>query len=375
MNIIIYNPNSFGGNYNYANRILEEYLMQGRSCKLILPSNASKSRKNHRAFILLSDVPKTQYKLLKKLYFVFRSILNPFLFFFYLLFKRSSVVIFNDFDQLTAFLWVPFFFILKLKHRFAVVLHDPDRDAYFPNKWLSGASMCWIMVLMDWGIYHEVLPQKWYYNNKVQYFSVPHGLYDATQEEDPELNLQLKALKRNYTNCAIIGNIREEKNYEAAIAALKMCDTVHLIIAGKAAHSGYTEAHLQAYAKQHGVLEKITWLTKYLSDEELNSVLKHTDVLLLNYASSFKSQSGVLNLAATFTPSLLVSKTDSALYHSCKTFNLAEFIMADSPEALQEKFIDWDKNGVSFEADWYTYKAYASWDQNIKIALKHFNYR
>ncbi|MDP5081562.1 MAG: glycosyltransferase [Winogradskyella sp.] len=261
---------------------------------------------------------------------------------------------------------------MKLKHRFAVILHDPDRDSYFPLKWLSSLSMQFIMSLMDYGIYHEILPKKVYYNNRVHYFSVPHGLYNGSNFEDEELSAYLKNLKKDFTVCSILGNIRKEKNYEMTILALQTCKNLHLVIAGKGASSNYTMSHLKKLAQLYNVNEKITWIDKYLTEAEMNSVLNHTDVLLLNYASSFKSQSGILNVAAPFAPLLLVSSTDSALYKICKRFNVAQFITPDSPNALMEKFLEWDKNKVAFITDWSEYKAFASWKHNIDITLKNF---
>ncbi|OZV69237.1 hypothetical protein CA834_07210 [Winogradskyella aurantia] len=297
------------------------------------------------------------------------------MFFKHLLFKKSSIVVFNDFDQLTAFIWVPLFYLLRLKHRFAVILHDPDRDAYFSFKGLSGLTMRCIMSLMDWGMYHEVLPNKWYYNNNVRYFSIPHGLYETSKTENKVLSAELKTLQSKSTVCTILGNIRREKNYEMAILALQKCNNLHLLIAGQNASSAYSIEHLKTLAKVHNVAHQITWVNKYLTDAEMNSVLKHTDVLLLNYARSFTSQSGILNMAAPFAPHLLVSKTESALYQICQQFRLADFIPADDPKALEEKFLEWDKNQVPLAANWEAYSAYASWAHNIEITLKHFNQR
>ncbi len=77
-------------------------------------------------------------------------------------------------------------------------------------------------------------------------------------------------------------------------------------------------------------------------------------------------------MAAPFAPRLLVSLTDSALYKICKRFDLAMFITPDSPEALQEKFSEWDKNSVAFTSNWEAYNTYASWEHNINISLKNF---
>lgn len=372
MKIIIYNPNSFGGNYEYAHSILNEYTKKVYDCKLILPSNSNKTPESHRRLILLSDIPQTSNTLLKKLYFIFRSLINPIIFFWVLCKAKKSIVIFNDFDQLTAFVWVPFYHLLKIKHRFAVILHDPDRDAYFPTPWLSGYSMRCIMSLMQWGMYHEFLPDKWYYKNKVKYFAIPHGIYASNKNIDTELSTLLQDLKNHKNLFTILGNIRKEKNYEMAIEALQKCEHIQLIIAGKNANSSYTIEHLKAIAKKHNVQDKITWINKYLSDREMNSILENTDVLLLNYSNTFSSQSGVLNLAAPFKPNLLVSKTNSALYKTCKKFSLAEFIPADDAQALEKKFIEWDKHQKTQNTNWDDYLAYASWENNINTMLKQF---
>ena len=118
-------------------------------------------------------------RLYSRSYFLFRSIINPIIFFLYLVNHRGNVV-FNDFDQSTSFLWVPLVKLVKRKRIFSVVLHDPDRNGYFKSLSLSVKTMQKVMSVMDIAFYHEVLPDRPYYRkeSKTSYIAVPHGLYD-----------------------------------------------------------------------------------------------------------------------------------------------------------------------------------------------------
>ncbi|MCC8358452.1 glycosyltransferase [Salinimicrobium sediminilitoris] len=377
MNLVIYNPNSFGGNYDYAHKLLKEYGSQGISSEIILPRNSGGIESPSRKRFLIPDVLNSKYVFLKKVYFLIRSFFNPIILWFYLLFKKRSIVYFNDFDQVTSIFWAPFFHILRVRHRFAVMLHDPDRDAYFPFKKLSEVSMKAITSFMDWGLYHEKLPDKTYYKNRTSYFSVPHGIFSKNIGEDVALTNKLAPLQKKFITCTILGNIRREKNYEAAIQSLKNNPQLHLIIAGKEANSSFTIDALKTLAGKVNVENQITWINKYLSDSEINSVIAKSDLILMNYASSFTSQSGILNLIAPFSPHIIVSKTSSALFEICERFNLGTHIEADKPQALKMTLENFDKARLKKESvkNWEAYRKYASWKNNITISLNKFQIR
>src|SRR5688500_10945304 len=210
MRIIIYNINSFGGNYKYAHELNVAYNKNSRvkSCLLVLPGNSIESDGKHIKKMLLPDISKSGNRLIRKLYFVYRSIVNPFIFFFFLKKQPQSVVIFNDFDQLTSFLWAPFFRFLKRKHVFATVLHDPDRDGYLPSKWLSEITMKAVTGIMHIAFYHEYLPDKKYYQPSLKKVKVPHGIYPPHTADENFYNYVLKQ-KGAAQLIGILGNIRD----------------------------------------------------------------------------------------------------------------------------------------------------------------------
>src|SRR5690554_6137265 len=124
MNIYIYESSSRGGCYEYSKYLLHYYLKVSENALLLIPEN-SPDLGNGISKILLSDIAQSNNKLFRKLHFLYRQFANPFILFFFLLVKPKSVVILNDFEQLTAPIWAPLYRLFLHKHKFAVVLHDP----------------------------------------------------------------------------------------------------------------------------------------------------------------------------------------------------------------------------------------------------------
>ncbi|MDQ3536560.1 MAG: glycosyltransferase, partial [Bacteroidota bacterium] len=183
MRIVIYESSSNGGCFEYAKELFKAYSLHPEvdHCVLLVPSPSNLNKKNIYK-ILFDDVLNTRNVILRKFYFLLRVVINPFILFFFLIKKKEETfVILNDFEQISAFVWVPFYRWFLGKHRFAVALHDPDRDDYPPSKSFSEYSMKMLLSIMDFGLYHESLPHKSYYNldAKTIYLNVPHGIYST----------------------------------------------------------------------------------------------------------------------------------------------------------------------------------------------------
>jgi len=375
MNLIIYESSSFGGCYNYSIELFKAYKANElvNKCSLILPWKS-----NYRgigvAHLLLND-RTFNFPLISKFLFLFRQCLNPIILFFYLLFRPVSIVILNDFEQTTAFLWAPLYRLFLRKHRFAVVLHDPDRDAYPPSKSFSEFNMKQLMAAMHLALYHEFLPDKSYYkpNGKTKYLSVPHGIYPPAPI-DRELFQWLLRQKPadNYLVISILGNIRSEKNYQLAIDALCSFPDLILLIAGSPANSEVNTSVLKQQAQTNGVSDRIIWIEKFLSDSEMSASIEASDIILLNYSSSFTSQSGILNQVAPFKKKLIVSNLHSGLTSLIKKFELGILCEPDSLDGLQIAVQTALESPVSIPA-WDNYITFASWDNHINIVLQNIH--
>ncbi len=371
MQIIIYESSAFGGCYEYSKQLFAAYTNHSlaSSCKLLLPSNAMFAETGvHR--ILLRDRVDYQWKAIKKIHFLLKNLLQPFQLFFFLLKEKKSFVLLNDFEQITAIFWVPFFKLFLRKHRFGIFLHDPDRDSYPPAKLFSFLSMKTLMSLIDIAFYHEHLPDKSYYSNthKCRYISVPHGIY-PNPKPDKQLLEWLKSQKDNCQFFSMLGNIRPEKNYELAIRAMKDLPNVKLLIAGLPANSGISLDYYKQLAEKEGVSDKILWYEKFYSGAQQSALIEASEVVLLYYAQTFTSQSAILSSIAPFCKKILVSDGNSSLAKTVKTYDLGMLVAPDNLDELKLAFRQISKSENRWKDNWHKYLQYASWKNHVDIAM------
>ena len=371
MRIVIYESSAHGGNFNYAVEIFKAYAQNERvkSASLLVPTNAIAIKDSTP--ILLRDKIQGP-KFVQRIYFLWRTFVNPFVLFFYLIDKKKSYVILNDFEQLTAPLWSLIYKFFFRRHSFSVFLHDPDRDNYPPSKGYTNFSMKAMMSLMKFGFYHEHLPDRPYYQNvRTKLVSVPHGIY-SLPTCDKKFHDELTVFKKNSFMLAIIGNIRQEKNYEMAIRCLTSSPDLTLLIAGNVANSSVNIEVWKQFAAELGVHDRIRWSVRYLSESELAAAIKTCDCILLNYASTFTSQSGILNMLAPFKKRVIISSTESGLTTIAKRFELGELIPPDSQQDLDNAVLKLMSSNESFDEGWEKFRDQASWQNHVEIVLKAF---
>ncbi|MFN8416228.1 MAG: glycosyltransferase [Cytophagaceae bacterium] len=377
MRVVLVNVNSFGGNFSYSLALAKAYSekKEVESCTLIVPKNTYIQNISEKVFwkpILCNDQPTIQNKWLRRFHFVYRALIGPMKLWWYLLMLPRSVVVFNDYEQATTLFWVPFFLILKRKHSLGVILHDPDRDAYMRWKPLSVLTMKCFMRIPHVAFYHEYLPSKSYYRISIPFVNVPHGVY-LHGLYDKKLFDDILFWKGNASLWVIPGNIREEKNYLAIIRALKKHPNSKLLIAGKLSSSRVNIDLYKTEAVKEMVSERIMWIEKFLSEEEFQSVIKVSDIVLLYYKDSFVSQSGILNIIAPHKKRLLTSKINSALSNMVAKYSLgvrAELNDEKLSSALAQLENEDNNNKTN---NWDTYMNENSWKAHVEIALGFFN--
>ena len=369
INLIIYESSSFGGCYKYSICLFEHYSKhkQVKLCKLIIPSNSEFASLDVNA-ILSNDLPLATHRMLKKFYFIFRQFYNPIRLLFFLINEPRSFVLLNDFEQITAFFWVPIYKLFLSKHRFGVFLHDPDRDDYPPSKKLSQWSMKLMLSLCSFGFYHEHLPDKSYYrdNSFTKYFSVPHGIYEPHKRSEIFFQ-EIQAHKGcGKIILSILGNIRSEKRYEDIIRLLPLHNNWILLIAGSSANSNVDTWAYKQEAQMLKVEDQILWVERYLTESELTACIEASDVILLNYSSTFTSQSGILNVIAPFKKRLIVSETNSSLSLIVKRFNIGFLCDLYSLDSLEMSILNSTKM-ENKDTYWEDYLSYASWTNHVNL--------
>lgn len=339
-------------------------MLPNGAVRLLLPANAT-FRPPYAHPILNADVSSTRNKWAKKGHFLWRIFINPIRLMFWLMRQTPSWVVLNDFEQTTAPIWVPLYKIFLRKHRFCVVLHDPDRDAYPPSLAYSVFCMKLIMWVCKTGFYHENLPEKPYYanNKRTKYVSIPHGIY-MSQGFDAMFYAKLVQWKtKDFKIISLIGNIRIEKNLHLLIEALVHQPNLKLLVTGREANQNVDIRKFQLQAKQMGVSERIFWHQAYMSQQEMASVIMASDGVMLYYSKTFTSQSGVLNAIAPFKKRVLVSSGESGLAKIVARYQMGVLAEPDDINALVKGLKElFSQPNSDFEKGWDNYLGYASWD-------------
>jgi hypothetical protein len=340
---------------------------------MVLPENAGGPLRTDTFRMLMTD-QHAEYTETgqRQRHFLQRNARNPFRLLRYLRKKPPGLVIFNDFEQLTAPAWAPMFRKLAGQHTYGVILHDPDRDAYPPSRAYSERCMKAMMQLMDIGLYHQLLPDKPYYkpNGRTKYFDVPHGLYPSAPADVLLLAAIAQEKKEGLVYAAILGNIRPEKNYELAIRALKHFPNLGLLIAGKASNSAVNVNAYRSLAAELEVEDRIIWVERFLTDAEMTAAITAADILLLYYARSFTSQSGILNTAAPLRKTVIASSGESSLAHTLMRFSVGVMAAPDSLEQLCLAIARALEGFGPDQQDWSNYLAYASWDNHVSVVMQ-----
>jgi hypothetical protein len=379
MKVVIYESSSKGGCYEYAQYLFRFFIKKNVDVVLVLPAKSQLSSILNESMpihkILFNDTFAATNKYISKFIFLLKQFYNPIRFIFYLWRKPASIVIWNDFEQLSAPIWVLFLKVFASHHTHAIVLHDPDRDNYPPFKWYSEYTMKLIMGVMDNAYYHDYLPHKKYYQNGLTtYSSIIHGVFDK-HVADPVLLNQLNAIKGDDIVLAILGNIREEKNYKCIIESLMYLPQTKLLIAGAPANSSVDVELLKQFAKEKGVYHKIIWYIRFLTDQELVACIEVSNTILLYYQPQFTSQSGILNLIAPYRKNFVYSDMESGLKKVCKKYSIGTPCKPNSIPDLVDCIVKIN-NTSDFElaSNWDNYLKTADWSSintSLQLNTKH----
>jgi len=370
INIVIYESSSFGGCYKYATELFKAYRESPETgnVELLLPANAKDEGSGiHK--ILISDTRNG-----KKLHFLWRHFVNPLLLFFYLRKQPKSFVLLNDFEQLSAPLWAPFYLAFLQKHIFGVFLHDADRDAYPPSRAVSAFCMKQIMKTVSIALYHGSLPERSYYKKRkgLKYLEVEHGPY-FLPEPDADFFRMLKDKTQDFKKVLVIpGNIRAEKNYDLVIEALSEFPEYCLVIAGRASNSRVEINKYKEVAERSGVEKRLIWVEKFLSDSELSAVISISDLVVLYYSASFHSQSGILHQVIPLKKPVLVSDLPNALTDTVRNYGIGIVCKADSAEALGQGLSLFEKEKI--DPDWDRCLGEMSWERQVGVVMEKIHH-
>lgn len=248
-----------------------------------------------------------------------RFLTNPFLFF------KTKKIYFNHVENHKwGILWKAVFWYLKLS-KMEVNFFFHNYRQYEAKD--TGAAIDKVKYMVDWADKVYILSSggkeilKCHYSvtdeSKIRYIDHINyiGTYPVSEKNyRKELNIPENAFVFGF-----FGKVRPYKNIELVIEAFNKLnhDNVYLIIAGEPMDEAYG-AKIVKLAKDN---PRIKLSLKTVPDEELSSLFRDIDILVLPYDTKANMNSGVMVAAFSYEKTVLVSDTEMA-----KDFNKQGFI-------------------------------------------------
>ncbi len=285
---------------------------------------------------------------------------------------RPDLVFLHNFVEYMAPLWIwPHLFLAKVfGNRYAANLHDPVRSYAVGPKWWHRWSVWLAYLPLEFVTIHEALADPSMVPKRIRTVFVPHGLYEISPGGFDPASIRAEwGVAPGQKVFLAFGFVRDAKNLDLSIRALAQAPKAFLVVAGSVVSPKDRQfSDYRALADELGVAGRCRFFEGFVDDAELGKYFAGADFVLLTYASSFHSQSGVLNLAARARKQVLASGSPSALVETVKKFDLGIVVAPDSLDAvvggmksllIQESKPRWDE-----------YEGFASWAVNAAEVLK-----
>lgn len=371
--ILIFSPSSSGG-------IAEHTYYQARALAktgakvicLISPSFLNGKKTEFNKITCLPDPVEGASGIAKKLRMVWRIIWSRYVLAWQIIKQRPDLILLDSYVEYMAPFWVHPHILLSMVFgfRYAANLHDPVRSYAIGPKWWHRLSVWLAYQPLDFVLVHHELADRSVVPKRVKVAVAPHGLYDVNLRDFDAQDVREEwGIQPGQSVFLSFGYIRDGKNLDLAIRALREVPEAILVVAGNVASmKDKTFQDYKNLAMELGVADRCRFFEGYLSDEELGKYFAGADFVLLTYSSSFHSQSGVLNLAAKARKPVLASASPSPMIEAVTRYRLGVAVEPDSLSAIVsglKKLVS-----VKVSSDWKGYEAAASWDVNASTVLQ-----
>lgn len=288
---------------------------------------------------------------------------------------KPHVVLLDSFREYLSPFWVwPQIGLAKLGWcHFAANLHDPIRDYLLGPAWFHHLSIKLAYVPIEFGIIHQQLPRSGNVPKHVRLIEAPVGLYEIRKESD-DIDFRTRwGVRDGHRVFLCFGYLRNNKNLEAVIEALVHFPTTFLVILGSPASGrDHGVSYYKARALDLGLENRTYMAETFIPDAQIGGIFGASDFVVLLYAKSFVSQSGVLNIAASLKKPVLASSGDGPLREAVTKYQLGVFVDSCSQADIQRgiaQLLSFDVEG----ARWAEYSESASWRTNARAILTAIN--
>ena len=311
--------------------------------------------------------------LLRRFRFLHRQFINPVRCLRHAEETEIDVVHFSNINHLSFPFWQRYF--QRSNVRVAISVHDVKRQKHMLSREWEDRQLKATYRFADALFVHSS-----YQVNELVRFAgvsrekihiVPHGPYSygAIKSEQREARLRL-GLPLDEQIALFFGQIRDEKNLEGFIEAMALADDpFHLVVAGHANAHHHGLAYYQECARRNGVEDRITFLYRFIPDDEVSELYAASDWVALPYLNTFTSQSGVLNIAAYYERPVFVSSSP-VLQETVRNCDIGYVCESDQPAELAEGIHAMvNRVGEGHEHQFEEYRDLYSWAENARKTL------
>lgn len=283
---------------------------------------------------------------------------------------KPDAVLLSAWSEYFAPFWAPRFRRLRKRGvRFGAVVHEPLRVTVRGPLWWHWHSVREAYSFLDAVFTHDAdALDSCGSRNAFRILEVPHGPYRTPEGSADRFSLRREMnIPEQAKVILAFGHIRDGKNLDQIIQALRKLQDVHLLVTGREQSGGEKPVSFyQQLASELGVAERCHWHGGYVSDDEVWKYFRASDVLALTYSSNFRSASGVLNVNAQFRLPVIASGGDGPLLKTARKYGLG--VVIDKPEAglIASAFAQ----TTNLSPDWERFASENSWETNAKIVAE-----
>lgn len=251
---------------------------------------------------------------------------------------------------------------------FGAMVQEPVRNFQVGPKWWHRWSVASAYSYLSHAFVHEDMPLDTGWPMPQLKVGVvpmaPHAYPDPTLTRE-EIRKQL-GIPEDALVLFSFGHIRDNKNLDFSVLALQEIPNAWLLVAGsRSASSQKPESFYQELAKKVGVADRCKWIIDYVSEQDAANYFKASDLIMLTYGSSFRSASGVLNVAARYQKPCIASAGEGSLKSVVTKYNLGIWVNPDDSQAVASGVKEWMRSPLV--PDWAAYARDNSWKRNAEI--------
>ncbi|MEI6537016.1 MAG: glycosyltransferase family 4 protein [Verrucomicrobiaceae bacterium] len=370
MRLLYYCPASIGGIADYAHEQAKALGNLGVEVTLLCPPDYPHEALGYSQRRDLMNRPAKSNSRWQNRFLLFRCILaNAAILDRQIVGEGFDRVLFATYTEYLAPLWA---WRLRRHSRsgvaFGAILHDPVRDYQVGPRWWHRWSIAQgYSFLREAFVHHGIELNTGRRFTGLRITVIPHGpLSFPDPDQSREEFRKVHKIPSGVPLFLCFGHLRDAKNLNLVLEAMKTVPDAWLLVAGSEASPGQRQSgEYQMMADRLAVADRCGWFLRYLNPVDAANCFAASDFVLLTYSSSFRSASGVLNVAAWFRKPVIASCGESNLGRAVDDYLLGERTVPDNAAAISGAML-------RFLADpprpnWTRYLEEHSWRRNAEL--------